>query len=198
MQRVVPIVEGDGEVAALPILLRRIGAWLTPENFLDVPTPIRVRRDRFLKKDADFRKFLGLASAKAGDSGWILILLDADDDCPADLGVQIVDRAREAAPHRRVAVVLAKREYEAWFLASATSLNGKRGLVLDGPVTFDPETPRDAKGWLSERMPGSKYREITDQPAFSAEMNLEQARAGSRSFRKLCTEWVKQTTDLQE
>ena len=194
ISRVVPIVEGNGEVVALPILLRRISAWLTPECFLDVPPPIRVRRDRFLNKDVDFQKFLGLASAKAGDSGWILILLDADDDCPTDLGARLVDRAREAAPHRRIAVVLAKREYEAWFLASAASLNGKRGFVLDGPINCDPEMPRDAKGWLSERMPGSKYREMTDQPAFSAAMNLEQARVNSRSFRKLCTEWIKQTT----
>lgn len=93
-------------------------------------------------------------------------------------------------------MVLAKREYEAWFLANAASLNGKRGFVLDGPISCDPELPRDAKGWLTERMTGSKYREMTDQPAFSALMNLEQAHVNSRSFRKLYTEWSKQTTHL--
>ena len=31
MRVVTPIVEGDGEVAALPVLLRRIGAWLSPD-----------------------------------------------------------------------------------------------------------------------------------------------------------------------
>ena len=198
MQKIVPIVEGHGEVEALPILLRRIGLWLTPETYPDVQTPIRVHRGRFLNKDADFRKFLGLASAKAWESGWILILLDADDDCPAELGPQILDRARETAPHRRISVVLAKREYEAWFLASAGSLNGRRGFVLDAPFTFEPETRRDAKGWLSARMSGGKYREVTDQPAFSAKMDLVQARANSRSFRKLCDDWIKQTSDLQE
>lgn len=33
---VVPIVEGEGEVAAVPILLRRLCAWLTPENQVEV------------------------------------------------------------------------------------------------------------------------------------------------------------------
>lgn len=196
MQKIVPIVEGHGEVAALPILLRRLCAWKTPDSYTDVQVPIRVRRDRFLNKDADFRKFLGLASAKAGGSGWILILLDADDDCPAELGARIVDRAREAVPHSRISVVLAKREYEAWFLASADSLNGKRGFVLNEPVPSDPETPRDGKGWIGRHMPGGKYREVTDQPAFSAEMDLEQASNNSRSFRKLCTEWIKHTKEL--
>lgn len=197
MNRVVPIVEGDGEVAALPVLLRRIGAWLTPGDFTEVQQPIRVRRDRFLNKDADFQKFLGLASAKAGDSGWILILLDADDDCPANLAPQIFERACDVAPNRRISVVLAKREYEAWFLASAESLNGKRGLVLEGHLVINPETPRNAKGWLGERMRGGKYREVTDQPAFSAEMDLEQARERSRSFRKLCAEWIKQADSMR-
>jgi hypothetical protein len=197
MEKVVPIVEGDGEVKALPVLLRRLGAWLTPDTYTDVQTPIRVRRDRFLNRDQDFRKFLDLAAAKAGDSGWILILLDADDDCPADVGAQIVARARGAVPYARISVVLAKRKYEAWFLASSDSLDGKRGFVLDEPVNFDPETLRDAKGWLSQRIPGGKYREVTDQPAFSATMDVEQARVNSRSFRKLCTEWMKQAAARQ-
>ncbi len=195
MSKIVPIVEGDGEVAALPILLRRLGAWLTPDSYTDVQLPIRVRRDRFLNKDADFRKFLGLASAKAGERSWILILLDADDDCPAKLGAQIVDRAHAATPHRRISVVLAKREYEAWFLASADSLDGKRGLSLDDAVAVDPEVPRDAKGWLSKHMPSGRYREVTDQPAFSAVMDLQEARKRSRSFRKLCSEWMTQITE---
>jgi hypothetical protein len=194
---VVPIVEGDGEVAALPVLLRRIGAWLMPGDFTEVQPPIRVRRDRFLNKDADFQKFLALASAKAGDAGWILILLDADDDCPATLAPEVLKRACDVAPNRRISVVLAKRENEAWFLASAESLDGKRGMVLDGLLAIDPETPRNAKGWLGERIRGGKYREVTDQPAFSAEMDLEQAQERSRSFRKLCAEWTKQTGPLR-
>jgi len=56
--RVVPIVEGHGEVKALPVLLRRLCSWLTPDSYTDVETPIRVRRDRFLNKDRIYRMFV--------------------------------------------------------------------------------------------------------------------------------------------
>ena len=173
------------------MLLRRLSAWLSPDAHISIPQPIRVRRDRFLKRDEEFRRFLLLAAAKSGDNGWILVLLDADDDCPAELGPEILERARGSVPHSSVSVVLANREYEAWFLAAAESLNGHRGFAFESPPNFEPERPRDAKGWLGERMAGGKYRETTDQPAFSARMDVEQAFRLSRSFRKLCSEWSK-------
>ena len=192
MRAVVSIVEGDGEVAAFPVLLRRLGEWLSPEVPTAVLQPIRVRRDRFLNREEEFRRHLLLAAAKAGENGWILVLLDADDDCPAELGPQVLERARGVVPHRSVSVVLANREYEAWFLAAAESLHGQRGFAFENLPNFEPERPRDAKGWLGERMAGGKYRETTDQPAFSAMMDLKQAFDLSRSFRKLCSEWSAQ------
>ncbi len=99
-------------------------------------------------------------------------------------------------PHRRISVVLANREYEAWFIAAAQSLNGLRGFSFDPMDGIDPETPRDAKGWIKARMTGGGYGETTDQPAFSARIDLQQAYAGSRSFRKLCAEWNRQVETL--
>lgn len=190
--KVASIVEGDGEVAALPLLLRRVSHWLTPGLDVDILVPIRVSRDRFLNREEELRRHLLLAAAKCGDDGWILILLDADDDCPKEMGATLLKRASLYVPHKPIAVVLANREYEAWFLASAQSLHGKRGLVLTkNDVEVDAERPRDAKGWLSKRIALGRYSEIRDQPAFSALMNLEQAFGGSRSFRKLCSEWKK-------
>ena len=83
MSVVASIVEGDGEVVALPVLLRRLNDWLTPDLYVDVLHPIRVRKDRFLNRVDEFRRHLLLARGKAGAGGWILILLDSDDDCPA-------------------------------------------------------------------------------------------------------------------
>ena len=60
----------------------------------DLLPPIRVRRDRFLNREDEFRRYLLLAAAKCGDQGWILILLDADDDCPAESAIQILRRAQ--------------------------------------------------------------------------------------------------------
>lgn len=190
--RIVAVVEGDGEVAALPILLRRIAQWRSPGHYPEVPPPIRVRRDRFLNREEDFRRHLVLAAAKAGEHGWILILLDADDDCPAEVGARILARARQAVPYRRVSVVLAMHEYEAWFVAAAESLNGCRGFSLESGASIDAERPRDAKGWIRDRMRGRSYGETIDQPAFSARFDLVAAFRNSRSFRKLCTEWDRQ------
>ena len=192
MRTVASIVEGDGEVAALPVLLRRLSTWLSPEKGVNIMPPIRVRRDRFLNKDEEFRRHLLLAATKCGNNGWILVLLDADDDCPADLGSQVLERASKIASHRCISVVVANREYEAWFLAAAKSLHGQRGFVYDHPQNFEPEIPRDAKGWLSERIAEGAYRETIDQPAFSALIDLPQAFDRSRSFRKLCQEWLRQ------
>lgn len=192
MTPVVCIVEGDGEVAALPILLRRLATEWAPQAPASYPLPpIRVRRDRFLNREDEFRKQLLLAAAKSGDEGWILILLDADDDCPAQLGEDIQRRARQYIPHRRLSMVLANREFEAWFIAAAPSLLGVRGFSLPARTDIDAESVRNAKGWMKERMPANSYGEVRDQPAFTARLDLQQAFENSRSFRKLCSEWVK-------
>ena len=190
MTTIVSIVEGDGEDAALPVLLRRLGEWLTPDEYINVARPIRVGRNQFLNRADIFSKQLQLAALKCTQPGWILILLDADDDCPAELARDILQRSMRIIPNQRVSVVLAKREYEAWFLASALSLNGKRNLRIDA-APANAESVRGAKEWLSERILNGRYREVTDQPALSAVMDLQQARENSRSFRKLCTEWEK-------
>ena len=190
MTMIASIVEGDGEVSALPVLLRRLNGWRTPDVICEVLPPIRVYKDRFLNRQDEFNRHLQLAASKCGDGGWILVLLDADDDCPAVKSKEIIERARLCVPHRRVVVVLANREYEAWFISAAASLKGFRGFSCSADdALINAETPRNAKGWMRERMVGGTYGETTDQPAFSARFDLTQAYARSRSFRKLCDEW---------
>ena len=188
---VAAIVEGDGEVQSLPVLIRRMNHWKPASRPVRPLPPIRVRRDRFLNRKDEFRKYVLLAESKCGSDGWLLILLDADDDCPAELSQNILQRVSEITPHPRVSVVVANREYEAWFIAAAQSLNGHRGFRFDGETVTDAERPRNAKGWISSRMPNKGYGEMTDQPAFSHLFDLQQAYDGSRSFRKLCSEWDK-------
>jgi len=192
--KIASIVEGAGEVHALPILLRRLADWRTSGSFVEALPSIRVRRDRFLNREKEFRRHLLLAGAKCSPDGWVLVLLDADDDCPAELGPEIVRRAQDCAPHLRVSVVLANREYEAWFIAAAKSLDGHRGFAFDPAEIVEPEIPRNAKGWIKAHMASGTYGETTDQPAFSARMDLQQAHDRSRSFRKLCTAWDEQVT----
>ena len=196
MIAIASIVEGDGEVAALPVLLRRLNEWRPGPGYVQALPPIRVHRDRFLNREDEFRKQLLLAAAKCGEQGWILVVLDADDDCPLTLMTDIRQRAKQHVPHRRLSVVLAKREYEAWFIAAARSLDGRRGFHCPGNTPVDAEMPRDAKGWLRRNMVGGTYSEVLDQPAFTAHFDLQQAFDNSRSFRKLCKEWQVNIVDV--
>ena len=188
MIAIASIVEGDGEVRALPVLLRRLSNWLPASQHPQLLPPIRVHRDRFLNRDDEFRKQLLLAAAKCGDQGWILVVLDADDDCPAELAATVYQRAQQHVPHRCLSVVIANREFEAWFIAAARSLDGYRGFRTPKEI-IDAEVPRDAKGWLRNHIEGGIYREVLDQPAFAANFDLQQAFDNSRSFRKLWKEW---------
>ncbi len=191
------IVEGHGEREAARVLIGRLCVAVNPEIAISVLEPIRVHRDQFLNKESEFRRYLLLAASKAGDAGLVLVLLDADDDCPATRGPDILARAKAYLPHRSVSVVLANREFEAWFIAAAQSLDGARGFIRRQEEIADPERYRDAKGWLSRQMQSS-YREMTDQAAFAARMDLSQALAKSRSFRKLYKEIEAQLARLTQ
>ena len=185
MSTIVTIVEGPGEVDAIPILIRRIAATAVPGAVPHVPRPIRVKRDRFLKEN-ELERYVDLAARQSGPDGGVLIVLDADDDCPAELASRIVRRATHARSDRRIKVVLARREYEAWFLAAADSIAGRRGLPSDISPPNDAESIRDAKGWLTSRMPpGRAYKETRDQPALTSLFDLAKARRAASSFDKM-------------
>lgn len=184
MRRIATIVEGHGEVDAVPVLLRRIVQRVSPGTALNLPRPIRVPRNRIVREQ-ELENAVGLAAARAEADGGILVLLDADRDCPARLAPRLLARALAARTDRTIRVVLAKLEYEAWFLAAAASLAGQAGLHEDIAPPDDPEAVRDAKGWLSARMPpGRPYRETLHQARFSAAIDLDLARTAP-SFDKL-------------
>jgi hypothetical protein len=83
------------------------------------------------------------------------------------------------------AVVLAKKEYESWFLAAAQSLRGQRGLPADLATPATPESIRGAKEWLRKHLPSSrKYSETLDQPELTRYFDLQQARKKADSFDK--------------
>ena len=185
MPVIIAIVEGYGEVQAVPILIRRIADAIVPGTVPQVPQPIRVPRNRLLKA-GELERYVELAACQSGADGRILIILDADDDCPRERAPTILQRAKATRSDRRIRVVLACREYEAWFLAAADSLVDGRRLSNDTTAPVDPESIRDAKGWLTDRMAaGGAYKETRDQPPFSHLFDLDQARQGAPSFDKM-------------
>ncbi len=189
MIAIYPIVEGHGEVHAVPVLFRRVASEICHRYDVQVLRPHRVPRGRMVAQDArELQRAVNLGALKisqTGEPGVIFVLLDADDDCPAELGPRLL---REISrPNLAAGVVVAKREYEAWFLAGIQSLKGHRNISNKAVTPVDPEAIRGAKQHLERHVlvPGAVYQETVDQPALTAVLGLEEARAAP-SFDKLC------------
>lgn len=188
---IAPIVEGPGDVAAVPVLVRRAATHVAPGAAVNVLRPHRRPRSA-LARPGELERYGRIALSGAADAR-LLVLVDADDDCPAELGPQWLGRLEDLQP-REVAVVLAKHEFESWFLASAESLAGRRGLMNPLEPPPDPEAVRGAKEWIQEnRTDGRAYRPTVDQAALADGIDIELARSRSASFDKLCRvleEWL--------
>lgn len=183
-----PIVEGHGEVEALPALLHRIANTAGFQGRLRLNPPIRIKSGSFLNDGDYFRKQVTLATAKAAQAGGsVLIVLDCEDDCPGTLGPELLRRARAVRADVNTLVVLAYREYETWFVTASMSLRGRRGLPADLAPPAAPEIIRNAKGWLGERMDG-RYDPVTHQIEFTRAFDLNAARANpsfDRFYRRI-------------
>ena len=190
------IVKGHGEIEAVPIVVRRIALEADPTLVLHIPPPIRVPKSKLLKL-GELERAVELAARKLGGTGAVLIVLDSDDDCPAELGPRLYIRAAKARSDVPLAVVLAKPEFESWFLASVATLRGLRGLPEDLQPPTNPEAVRGAKEWLASRMMGRHmYTETLDQPAFAARLDLGLARQAD-SFDKCYREITRLVTELR-
>jgi len=178
-----PIVEGHGEVEAVPVLLRRLLAEAGRFD-IEIGRPIRRKRSE-LVDEAGVRRAIKLSRLKA-ECRAILIMFDADSDCPATLAPQVEAWAQSEAGPLTCAVVMPNREYEAWFLASMESLRGVRGIRADATSHDRPEAPRGAKERIERWMPrGRSYSETSDQAALTATFDMTTTFAKCRSFRRL-------------
>jgi hypothetical protein len=96
------------------------------------------------------------------------------------MGPELLARVRAARGDLPAAVVLAKREFESWFLAAAESLRGCRGLPYDLQAPISPEEIAGAKEWLDSR---STYVPTIDQAALTSSFDFALAREAA-SFEK--------------
>src|SRR5258708_5949715 len=154
------IVEGDGEGEALPVLLRRIAQAVDPSLAVTAPRPIRIPKDQLLRA-GDLERAVTLAVRNIGERGVVLVLIDGDDhsDCPAVLGPALRNRAQTVRPALPMSAVVAKREFECWFLAAAESLRGFHGLPNDLAAPANPERIRGAKEWIRNQQIRGQTRE---------------------------------------
>ncbi|MFB9377356.1 DUF4276 family protein [Kineococcus gynurae] len=147
-----------------------------------IERPHRLPRGRMLKEEHLGRAVeLQRRRVQQDGSGGVLVLLDSDDDDAEELCAQVLSVARAAGT---IEVVVAVREFEAWFLAAMQSLTSHRSVKLTALDVEHPEARRGAKETLSRHML-QPYRETLHQPAFCACIDINSAERGSSSFRHL-------------
>lgn len=178
---VAPIVEGHGEVPAVRTLIGRIGSELL-DTYIEVAQPFRIDSAK-MRKPEELAKALRVQAARIRGEGGVLVLRDGDDtDCPVALAESLVPKV--GLVDVPVEIVIARHEYEAWFLAAVESLRAHRSISDDARSPQDPEGKRDAKGQLCQLM-NESYKETLHQTKFSAVMDLSLAAKRSRSFRRM-------------
>ncbi len=152
-RRIACVVEGHGDIEAVPIVVRRIAEQILPPVIVHVTAPVRTPKSK-LVKPGELERAVELAARRVAGGGGVLVVLDSDDDCPAQIGPALLARAAGVRNGMPVAVVVAKSEFESWFVAAAESIAGKAGLPVDLQHPLDPESIRGAKEWLTQRMFG--------------------------------------------
>jgi hypothetical protein len=199
---VAPIVEGHTEAECVERLLQRV--WtelLVSTERLQVLQPSRGKRDALIDaKRADLSEKVKEAFARlnrrmrrdpATGRGFLLLLLDAERDCPAELAPCLVGEMRQARGDADIACALAKRMFENWIVAGASTLAGVHGLPNSLPARHQPEA-RSGTAWLETQLrsktPRRKYKKTVDAKVFVQHMNLVESRANCPSFDKLCRE----------
>lgn len=182
MKRGYLVVEGHGDgQAALNLLVR---LW----EDLDLPplhwsNPIRGKN---LHQERGFQKIGEIVRAKR-DSAALLLLRDEDDWCPKQAAPKAAAWLRRLQLPCPSAIVLAHREYEAFFLPSLVSLAGRdlvgpegivrKGLLPGTAFDGDPEAVRGVKEWLSRHMPpGQSYKPTLDQLPLTRMLDLQRLR----------------------
>jgi hypothetical protein len=123
--------------------------------------------------------------------GLLLLLLDAEDDCPAELAPRLLEAARTARSDAPLSCVLAKRMLENWIVAGASTLAGVNDLpdLLPDRDQFEERT---GAAWLEAQLRSKgkarKYKKTVDAEVFVRKLDLRECRGNAPSFDKLCRE----------
>jgi len=183
VKRLVCIVEGEGEVEAMPHLCARALVHLGIYHWRVDPSPIRWPRSKLVDERArspsrppHFEGIAGaMALARRRPADAVLLLVDSDDDCPVHWGPAAAEAASRLLPS---VAVMAVREYESWLLESFPA-ETLLALGLAGPAS----ERRGAKELLKKLVPG--YKPTTHQLAITRTIDLAAVRGRSESFDKL-------------
>lgn len=193
LPELVLIVEGQGDVAALPVLVGKISGWIGDQVF--TKNPIRVGGWGSIKKSGGLEKWVALAASRP-DCRKIVIVTDLDDGCPVQEREAIEQRVTELRNLYEVEIEICfcVREFEVWLLrsldlfSSMTKENIESGIeeLIEKADRF-----RDAKGKLRGILKDG-YSESYDQSEMAAKIDPGQLFNRDRSFKR----FVKAVTGL--
>lgn len=192
------IVEGHGEVQALPVLIRKILHEDLGRYDSNIDRPYRMPRSKICRFSDDLSVAVRLGGFKiteVDEGGGVLILVDSDDDCPMDLHAKFEAFCAQEAFDIPVAMIAANREYEAWFIACGESLRGRHSVRHDAVDHPAPETVRGAKEFFQNEIlvRGANYSETLDQEKYSAIIDIHKVYLACRSLES----FILRSTDCQ-
>ena len=178
------MVEGQGEKDAVQNLITRLWTdlglpqthWSEPWRYSSSKT-----KEHVIQACNRLRR--------RGDVAALLVLRDADDDCPKTLGPEMAQWLRaENLPFPSAAVLLC-REYETLFLPCLASMGGTplpRASDEKTPgmsFSHDYERRRGVKELLRKHLPSKRYKPTLDQLMLTRSINFNDIRSsGLPSF----------------
>ncbi len=186
--KIAAIVEGDGDRQALPGLLRRILLeGLCRYDIAIMKPKVAKGKPALLKRLEQFVRY-----ALIDECHSILVLVDADDECPYEKSTCLATEVSRLNLRVPVAIVYAKSEFETWFVCNLRDGEGarirQRLEISEAVIAPDNvEAITGAKEWLTKRMPRNRaYQETRDQEVLVHYIDLTLTNERSRSFRRLC------------
>lgn len=183
MNRILPIVEGDGDLKAVPLLLRNLLAFHGLNETQVLPPH---KRGELPKVAAGFDNYFRMALK---ENAAIILVLDFDCDycdCPFLEAEKLYQHAQSIRINWPFKIAFLVKEFECLFLAETQAATNVLSLHPGTEFPNTPEIIRDAKGWLSKALPkGSTYKPTVHQAKITAHLNFDKLRETSSDFRHL-------------
>ena len=183
------IVEGDGEIEAVPKLLYHIWGSESPLLRTD-QKPWKLLKGKFIHDQKKRQEALNVVRswASARCQSGVLILLDADKERAPDFvrnNKNIQDDIEGILKDVPYIFALAEKGYESWLVAG-----------------FGGGNPGNPEDWINDHKEktglGRKYSKTVDQSKLSAQMDIQQAYEDNCSFKRLCKKLWKWRDNLRK
>ena len=185
MKRLLPIVEGYGEITAVPLLIRNI---LHAQGIYDVELLSAQRKGEYPTVVRNFDNLFQAAILVKAPILWVMDFDSKDYDCPIKEAERLLARAETLRPGWPIKIAFLVKEYETLFLIDeAATRKVFPDIPAKTPFPTNPENIRGAKEWLSKARPaaGYAYKPSVDQAKITAHLDLDLLRTRSPDFAHL-------------